>query len=85
MEFELFPVACGLATGMIVGLAAPRARLWVGAVLSIVFGVLATVLSGEYAVSWAFLLIDIPLVAVSATAAYFLGHRVRTGRWSAAV
>jgi hypothetical protein len=38
----------------------------------VALGVLATVVSGEFRVSWEFLLFDIPLVAVSA----FLGpHR----------
>jgi hypothetical protein len=41
------------------------------------FGVLATVLSGEYLISWSFLLIDIPLVAVSAAASLYVTHRLR--------
>jgi len=49
-------------------------RLWVAVLLSIVLGFLATVISGEYLLSWEFLLIDIPLVAI-ATAASFMGMR----------
>ena len=47
-----------------------------GLVLIIAFGVLATVVSGEYLVSWSFLLIDIPLVTVSAAAGLFVTHRL---------
>jgi hypothetical protein len=50
--------------------------------LAIAFGVLATVASGEFLVSWAFLLIDVPLVAISTAigfaATYFL--RLRSAR-----
>jgi hypothetical protein len=35
-------------------------------VFSVLAGILATVLSGEWRISWEFLLIDIPLVGVSA-------------------
>jgi hypothetical protein len=35
--------------------------------------------SGEYLISWSFLLIDIPLVAVSAAAGLFVMHRLRWG------
>jgi hypothetical protein len=48
----------------------------VGVVLIIAFGVLATVVSGEYLISWSFFLIDIPLVAVSVAAGLFVTHRL---------
>jgi hypothetical protein len=35
--------------------------------------------NGEYLISWSFLLIDIPLVAVSAAAGLFVTHRLRWG------
>jgi hypothetical protein len=37
-------------------------------VASILLGTAATIVSGEYKVSWGFLLIDIPLVALSSLA-----------------
>jgi hypothetical protein len=37
-------------------------------VASILLGTTATIVSGEYKVSWEFLLIDIPLVALSSIA-----------------
>jgi hypothetical protein len=77
---ELLPVASGLVIGLILGLLRPSLRVLVGLGLIIAFGVLATVVSGEYLVSWSFLLIDIPLVAVSAAASLFVTHRLRWAR-----
>ena len=76
---ELLPVASGLIIGLILGLLRSSLRVPVGLVLIIAFGVLATVVSGEYLISWSFLLIDIPLVAVSAAASLFVTHRLRWG------
>ena len=76
---ELLPVASGLVIGLILGLLRPSLRVPVGLVLIIAFGVLATVVSGEYLISWSFLLIDIPLVAVSAVAGLFVTNRLRWG------
>jgi hypothetical protein len=75
--FELFPIACGLLAGALVGLIRPSLRVPVGAALAIVLGTLATVLSGEFETSWGFLLVDIPLVALSATASNLLVSRFR--------
>lgn len=79
---ELFPILGGLAIGGLVGLIRPQLRLWVAAILAIVVGVLATVISGEFLVSWGFLLIDIPLVALSAIVGQALARRLRLGTWS---
>jgi len=75
--FELFPIACGVLAGALVGLIRPSLRVPVGAALAIALGTLATVLSGEFKTSWGFLLIDIPLVAVSAAASNLLVARIR--------
>jgi hypothetical protein len=81
-EPELLPIASGLFLGCVLGLVRPSLRLPVGIVLAIAFGVLATVASGEFLVSWSFLLIDVPLVAVCAVigfaATYFM--RLRSAR-----
>jgi hypothetical protein len=77
---ELLPVASGLVIGLILGLLRSSLRVPVGLGLIIAFGVLATVVSGEYLMSWSFLLIDIPLVAVSAAASLFVTHRLRWAR-----
>jgi hypothetical protein len=63
---ELFPVACGLALGGLLGLLRGSLRLPVGAALAVALGVLATVVSGEFRLSWGYLLVDVPIVAVAA-------------------
>jgi hypothetical protein len=65
---ELFPIATGLVLGSTLALIRPRIRLAVGVAGSVVLGTLATIVSGEYAIGWEFLLIDIPLVAVCSAA-----------------
>jgi hypothetical protein len=74
---EILPVVSGLFLGALIGLLRPSLRLPVGAALIVAFGVLATVVSGEYLISWSFLMIDIPLVAVSAAASLYVTHRLR--------
>jgi hypothetical protein len=76
---ELLPIASGLVIGSILGLLRPSLRVPIGVVLIISFGVLATVVSREYLISWSFLLIYIPLVGVSAAAGLFVMHRLRWG------
>ena len=73
---ELLPVASGLLIGLLLGLLRPSLRVPIGVTLIIAFGVLATVVSGEYLISWSFLLIDIPLVAISAVAGLYVTHRL---------
>lgn len=67
---ELFPIAWGLVLGGMLGFARPSTPLPLGAALAVVLGVLATVLTGEYESSWAFVFIDIPLVALAAFGAF---------------
>jgi hypothetical protein len=52
--------------GLALGAVRPSLRRSLGALLAVVLGVLATLVTGEFATSWAFALIDIPLVAVAA-------------------
>ncbi len=77
---ELLPIVSGFFVGSILGLLRPSLRVPIGVVLIMAFGMLATVVSGEYLISWSFLLIDIPLVAVSAAAGLIVTHRVRWAR-----
>jgi hypothetical protein len=79
---ELLPVMSGLILGSLLGLLRPSLRVPIGVVLILALGLLATVVSGEYLISWSFLLIDIPLVAVSAAASLFVTHRLRWARRS---
>jgi hypothetical protein len=66
---ELFPLLCGLIVGTGLALVAPRLRPILGALAAILLGVAATVVSGEYHIGWEFVLIDIPLVALSSVVA----------------
>ena len=80
---ELFPIVSGLLCGSLLGSLTAQRRVIFGLIFSVVAGVLATVVSGEWQISWAFLLIDIPLVAVSAVAGDLLSRRLvlrRAGR-----
>lgn len=67
---ELVPIGFGLLAGAFLGSFSAGGRPWLGLVLSIVLGGLATFVTGEFRVSMAFVLIDIPLVAISAGVAY---------------
>ena len=73
---EVLPVVSGLFLGALIGLLRPSLRIPVGAALIVAFGV-AILTGGEYLISWSFLLIDIPLVAVSAAASLYVTHRLR--------
>jgi hypothetical protein len=74
---ELFPVGGGLVIGLLVGLLRPSLRVGVAVLLSVVFGVVATVVSGEFRISWGYLLVDIPLVAGSAGLSFLVTRAVR--------
>jgi hypothetical protein len=71
---ELFPVVSGVVLGIVVAGIRPSLRLWIGIPVSIVLGLAATVLSGEFEVGWEYLLIDIPLAAVSAGLSFTLAR-----------
>ena len=73
---EFVPIGLGLALGAVLGLLRPSLRLPVGAFFAVCLGVLATVVTGEAAISWAFVLIDIPLVAVAALLGLLAGRRL---------
>jgi len=77
---EFFPIVAGLLCGLVLGSLTARRRVLVGLAFSVVAGVLATVVSGEWRISWAFLLIDIPLVAVSAVVGDLLSRSVALRR-----
>jgi uncharacterized membrane protein YccC len=74
---ELLPLVSGLIVGLALGLLAPRLRFLTGAIAAVVLGTLATVVSGEFKLSWAYLLIDIPLVAVASVGGLLAGRLVR--------
>ncbi len=74
---EIFPVMAGVLVGVIaMRVASLRLRAIAIALLSVLFGVAASAVSGELALSWEFVLVDIPLVAISALATVFVLRRV---------
>jgi hypothetical protein len=72
---ELVPLVSGFAVGLALGWLRPDLRLPVGALLAVVLGTLATVVTGEFEVSWGFLLVDIPLVAAAAACGVLVARR----------
>jgi len=74
---ELLPIFSGLCLGSLLVLVRPRTRPVVAVAASIVLGTLATVVSGEFRISWGFLLIDIPLVAFSTSIGFFATRSLR--------
>jgi len=79
---ELFPVGSGVVLGLaLVYLVRPRFRVWVLGVLSVVLGAAASWASGELAVHWFYLVIDVAQVAAAAAMTWVLAARwKRLGR-----
>jgi hypothetical protein len=73
---ELLPLGCGLLLGVALGRLRPSLRLPVGTVLAVALGFLATAATGEAAISWAFVLIDIPIVALGALVVRLVERRL---------
>jgi hypothetical protein len=67
--WEIVPVAGGIVIGVLFGTLRPRVRWLICGAAAVLAGVLATVISGEFRISWDYLLVDIPLVALSAVSA----------------
>ena len=64
---EVFPLAAGALIGLFVRrLSSTRLRVAVFVVLCVVFGVLASFISGELAESWDFITVDMALVWLGA-------------------
>ena len=84
MGNEFFPVIAGLLIGLIMGGVTARKRPWAWLALSVLFGLAATVLSGEYQVSWEYLLVDIPLVAGASAVAFAVSRAFAGSRQSGA-
>jgi ABC-type Mn2+/Zn2+ transport system permease subunit len=78
---EIFPVLYGVCVGFVCSFIAARRWRYLCCVgLSALFGVAATLLTGEWKFGWEFLLIDIPLVAGSSFAVMALRNRMSDGR-----
>ncbi|MCX2726990.1 hypothetical protein OO015_05705 [Thermomicrobium sp. 4228-Ro] len=60
---EILPISAGVVVGLICWrIASVRLRTVALVALSVIFGALASLINGELALTWGFLLIDIPLV-----------------------
>ena len=69
---ELLPIAGGLLGGVLIARLRPSLMLPAGVALAVVLGVVATVVSGELAISWAFLLVDVGGTGVAIATGYAL-------------
>ena len=78
---ELLPVVIGFLVGSLLGFIHPSTRRWLGPALIAVSGGLVTVAMGEFQLSWAYLLIDVPLVALGASAGFVLMDRMPPIKW----
>ena len=81
----LFRLVAGVVVGLIASrIASTRVRLIVAAVLTLIFAATATLISGEAAESWAFILVDIGEVAIVAAITWgiatLVAHRVAQSR-----
>jgi hypothetical protein len=65
---ELLPVALGLGVGAGLAGLRPSLSVAVGIMIAVPLGFLVTVVTGEFELGWEYLLVDIPLVAVSSAA-----------------
>lgn len=74
---ELFPILSGATVGVALALVASRLRLPIAIGGAFVLGTLATIISGEYKLGWEFLLVDIPLVALSSAVGFLATRAVR--------
>jgi hypothetical protein len=77
MSPEVLPVVSGLALGTFLGWARPALGKPAATALILLLAVAATVASGEFRLSWGFVLVDITMVAVPACASFLALRR----RW----
>lgn len=75
---EVFPVGFGVILGLVVAcLVSGRLRGWILAVGSVLIGAMASWISGELAVSWLYLLVDIGQVLVTGALTWIMALRWR--------
>ncbi|MFN3337835.1 MAG: hypothetical protein ACK42I_10095 [Thermomicrobium sp.] len=80
---EILPISAGVVVGLLCWrIASVRLRTAALVILSVIFGALASLLTGELALTWGFLLIDIPLVFLVAVGTSLLLTRL-VGAWRA--
>jgi len=73
---EVLPVGCGVVLGLVVArLVSARLRGWVLALGSLVCGVAASWITGELAISWLYLLVDVGQVLIAGALTWILAVR----------
>ena len=82
---EVFPIIAGIIIGLLVSrIGAVRTRWIAATILTLAAGAAATFLSGESVESWAFVFVDIGLIALAAAIAWglatFVARRVAVAR-----
>jgi hypothetical protein len=77
-SMELLPASMGFVLGALLTRLHSQHRLWVGIALILLLAASATVLSGEFLLSWGFLLVDIPLVGVATCTGFIAFRRMRS-------
>ncbi len=74
---ELLPIFLGMLLGLSTHwIPVRRRRIAALASGSIAFGTIATFVTGEHLISWGLVLIDIPMVLATASAAAALAYRI---------
>ena len=75
---ELLPIALGLIVGLVIGASTSRRRLVAWLCLSAALGASVTFITGEWKVSWAYFLLDVPAAVGAAVAGHLIARRVAT-------
>jgi hypothetical protein len=73
---ELLPIVAGFLLGFLVSRLRPALAVPLAAVGAVAIGVAATILSGEFRISWDFLAIDIPGTALAVVSGYLTARRL---------
>ena len=81
MYRELLPVAIGVGLGTAIASVRPVLSAPAVLLLALPLGFLVTVVTGEFEWGWEYLLVDIPLVAVSAGAGSLAVRAARGNAW----
>ena len=76
MGGELFPILCGVCLGTAVAFAGSVRRRVVVAVVCLA-AIAATVMSGEFLVSWSYVFVDAAIVLTAAVVSFVAVRRLR--------
>lgn len=71
---ELVPIFTGVVLGLLAGSLVPALSLRMVVLLSVPLGIGASAVTGELNISWGYILVDIPEVALSAAVAFALAR-----------